>query len=192
MTRRRTLLLGIGVLGILLARWAATQERPPQRVIRADAAAAPVEARPAQRVAPSRAIALPVPIYEDAPREVARVSDAPAVLEPAHVAAQLEARARAASLDPGATEALRRELARALSSQPHTTLAEVACSAALCRVAMVHDDLDAQRELAPAVAGLPALGAGAFYDYVEDAAPPRTILYVVAEGQDIRELLAMP
>jgi hypothetical protein len=114
-------------------------------------------------------------------------------IDPAEVAEMLEAHYTSELADPVWSDKVRAELSAALGVQHSgTTMSSVQCTTSLCKVAVLHETIDVQKDLANRVAGLPVLSAGVFYRYDDSARPPRTVLYVVREGRDIRGLLAAP
>ena len=111
--------------------------------------------------------------------------------QPADVAQILEAHYSSERGDQTWSDRVNAELSVALGAQrTGTTLSSTRCAASLCKVTLLHDNAAAQVELASHVATLPALSAGVFYHYEDDADPPRTVLYIVREGHDFQEMLA--
>jgi hypothetical protein len=110
-------------------------------------------------------------------------------VQPSDIAEMLESHRTSELLDRAWSDKLHAELGAALSLHTGTTISSTECAASLCRVTLQHETVAAQNELASNVAALPGLSAGAFYHYESDQEPPRTVLYVVREGHDIREML---
>jgi hypothetical protein len=105
------------------------------------------------------------------------------------IAEMLESHHTSEPLDRAWSDKLHAELGAAVSLHPGTTISSTECAASLCRVTLLHETVQAQNELAFNVAALPGLSAGVFYHYESDQEPPRTVLYVVREGHDMREML---
>jgi hypothetical protein len=105
------------------------------------------------------------------------------------VAEMLESHRTSEPLDRTWSDKLHAELGAALSLHAGTTISATECAASLCRVTLLHETVHAQNELAFNMAALPGLSAGVFYHYETDQEPPRTVLYVVREGHDMRDML---
>lgn len=114
----------------------------------------------------------------------------PEPISPVEIPEMLEVHHAREAVDRAWTDKLRTELDAALGTGHTSTVAAVLCAASLCKISFVHETAGAQRELASTIASLAGFSAGVFYRYEEGAEPPRTVLYVVREGHDIRDLLA--
>lgn len=113
----------------------------------------------------------------------------PSAIDAVEIAHRLEASHTSEPPDRASSDKLEAALGAALAGRSSGTVVSSArCTASLCKVTLVHETVDAQRDLASHVASLPALRDGAFYSY-EDSEPPRTVLYVVRPGHTIRDLL---
>lgn len=111
--------------------------------------------------------------------------------EQARATAQaLDARYASEGVDAEWSRKTVRALAESIAAQDaRAHLARVECATTLCRVVVDHDSAQAQSDLAAAVSGLDAFRSGVIFDYAEDAAAPRTTMYVLREGTDLRAAL---
>jgi hypothetical protein len=113
----------------------------------------------------------------------------PSVSDPAEITQRLEATYASEPPDRASSEKLEAALGAALAARSTGTVVSAArCAASLCKVTLVHETVDAQRDLASHVASIPAVRDGAFYAY-EDSERPRTVLYIVRPGHAFRDLL---
>jgi hypothetical protein len=205
MTVRRVILLGVALIGVAVIAVSATGDeaprRPPHGTART-ATADPVAAlqrdvdllkqqvrQPHVTLVPAGSAQASVGAGE--PSQLDAAPQARKALDPAQVAAMLEAHHGNEPEDRAWTDTLRTELSTVLNgSQTRTIVSAVQCATSLCKVTLSHASLDGQRALASTVAGIPALRAGVFYSYRDGEDPPRTVLYVVREGHDVSEMLA--
>lgn len=206
MTLRRTILLCVSLIGLLVVMISAFSERgsrPPERGSATAAAASdPVVALQRevgllkQLVMRPRVMSVPSTPTQDSnatgeSRDLDMAPQPVKAIEPGQVVAMLEAHFAGESADRAWSDTLRRELSHVLDvSQTRTTVSAVECATSLCKVTLIHENLEAQRELGPTIASLPVLSAGVFYSYLDNEKPPRTVLYVMREGHDISEMLA--
>src|SRR5262249_7521259 len=72
-----------------------------------------------------------------------------------------------------------------------STVLEAECAATLCRVVLKHESRSAQQGLARVVSDLAPFRAGVFYALDSEASPLRSTLYVLREGHDFNEMLAL-
>jgi hypothetical protein len=206
MTLRWTVLLCVGLIGVVILLISATSEpsgRPAERdiatVAAVDDSVVVLQREVAflkQRMMRSREMSTSTKVTQDPnttveSRDMDTVRQPVKTLELRQVAAMLEAHFTGDSADPAWSYTLRRELSDAVDlRQMRTTLSAVECATSLCKIILVHENLKAQTEFAPTIASVPALSSGVFYTYLNNENPPRTVLYVMREGHDIGEILA--
>jgi hypothetical protein len=200
-------LVAAGVAGAAIAAISATDEpMPPQPAIvrftsvpAADSLTSlrqEVELLKEKVERPRTAVVTADEVGDEAPTIAPAASDAVTTPSKAGASATetaeiLEAQYASEPFERAWSEKLYAELQTALAAQDtRSTVSSAQCTTSLCKVSVLHETVDAQRELASNVVSLPALSTGVFYHYEAGTTLPRTVLYVVREGHDIRELLA--
>jgi hypothetical protein len=199
--------LGLGVSGAVVVTISRSADLGPResvhRAAREPAVSEPIAALQREiellKLIARRPQAVPAPSGSTRAQDTPAASPAPGptpeparALQPVEVAERLEDHFMGEPADRVWSDQVRSELQAALSAQPTgTRMTSAECATSLCKVTLLHETTHAQRELASTVASLPALGAGVFYHYEQHTEPPRTVLYVVREGHDIREMVAV-
>ena len=109
------------------------------------------------------------------------------------IAATLEHKFAAESVDPAWSDQRSRDIREAVGAQdPRTIVSSVTCGATLCKLVLDHDTVAAQRDLTANLGDLEPFHAGVFYNHDESANPPRTTLYVLREGHDFNQIFPNP
>lgn len=189
--------LAIAALWLTIARRSPEPVRPaamaaedPVAVLQREVAALKQQVA-RQAVAPAPVAAPRVDAAANAPAVTdPRVKRPPEGYRPAEIAEMLESHYAGELTDPAWSDKLQGDLKAALADHGGTTVSSTQCTTSLCKVGVVHETAAAQRELASRVVALPAFAAGVFFRYEDGAEPPRTVLYVMRKGHDIREAMA--
>ncbi|MFZ5893921.1 MAG: hypothetical protein ACOY0T_22860 [Myxococcota bacterium] len=102
---------------------------------------------------------------------------------------QLDAQLQTERIDTGWAPATRTAIETAFSSLPKDRVLSSECRQSLCRVAVQHESIDGQREMAKAITAQPPFDQDVLFRYDSEHTPPSTILYVARAGVTLASLV---